>query len=201
MSFADHDTRLRTLRILNEIESQLGGYLLTVMFARLVDDFKDTTGAALRLTSPGWSQRVGAKRHPMTGSAQSGSISSGDKGPGLRFAPPGLRIRISNSHRFAISRPDTPEVCFSFPLSEIRGRRECRAPDAPDNRVCGGSGRKHTRQSGHTGITRHSPRNGLTAYFALSPATGSFATVIGGITSANLTPASGCQDHTTLPSA
>jgi hypothetical protein len=25
---------------------------------------------------------------------------------------------------------------------------------------------------GHTGITRHSPRNGFTAYFVLSPATG-----------------------------
>src|SRR5258708_23935117 len=30
---------------------------------------------------------------------------------------------------------------------------------------------------------------------------GSFATVASGITSANLTPASGCQDHTTSPSA
>src|SRR5258708_4482692 len=54
---------------------------------------------------------------------------------------------------------------------------------------------------GHTGTTRHSPRNGFTAYIVLSPVTGLFATVIGGITSANLTPASGCQDHTTSPSA
>ena len=30
MNFADHAARLRTLRILNEIEEQLGGYLLTV---------------------------------------------------------------------------------------------------------------------------------------------------------------------------
>ena len=30
MTFGDHDARLRTLRILNEIEVQLGGYLLTV---------------------------------------------------------------------------------------------------------------------------------------------------------------------------
>ena len=30
MTFADHDARLRTLRILNEIEDHLGGYLLTV---------------------------------------------------------------------------------------------------------------------------------------------------------------------------
>jgi hypothetical protein len=30
---------------------------------------------------------------------------------------------------------------------------------------------------GHTGITRHSPRNGFNAYNVLSPVTGSFATV------------------------
>jgi hypothetical protein len=37
----------------------------------------------------------------------------------------------------------------------------------------------------------------LTASFALSPVTG-LATVIGGIASADLTPASGRQDHTTI---
>src|SRR6266481_4748610 len=31
---------------------------------------------------------------------------------------------------------------------------------------------------GHTGTTRHSPRNGFTAYFALSPAIGLVVTVI-----------------------
>src|SRR5207248_9050318 len=51
------------------------------------------------------------------------------------------------------------------------------------------------------GSPGHSPRNGFNGYFVLSPATGSFATVIGGISSANLTPASGRQDHTTSPSA
>jgi len=39
----------------------------------------------------------------------------------------------------------------------------------------------------------------LTASFVLSPVTGFLATVIG--VSADLTPASGCQDHTTSPSA
>jgi len=34
--------------------------------------------------------------------------------------------------------------CRFRPLS-IRGRRECRAPDAPASRVCRGSGCKHTR--------------------------------------------------------
>ena len=50
-------------------------------------------------------------------------------------------------------------------------------------------------------IARHSPRNGFTAYFVLSPATGFFAAVASGIASANLMPASGHQDHTTSPSA
>jgi predicted PurR-regulated permease PerM len=35
MTFADRDTRLRTLRILNEIEGHLGGYLLTVTMINL----------------------------------------------------------------------------------------------------------------------------------------------------------------------
>lgn len=35
MTFAEHATRLRTLRILNEIEGQLGGYLLTVTMINL----------------------------------------------------------------------------------------------------------------------------------------------------------------------
>src|ERR1700682_5513010 len=49
------------------------------------------------------------------------------------------------AHGFAISRPDTPEVCYKFPCPPIRGRRECRAPDAPDSRVCNEWGRAHTR--------------------------------------------------------
>ena len=35
MTFGDHDARLRMLRILNEIEGQLGGYLLTVTMINL----------------------------------------------------------------------------------------------------------------------------------------------------------------------
>src|SRR6266404_2738136 len=55
---------------------------------------------------------------------------------------------------------------------------------------------------GHTGITRHSPRNGFTAYFVLSPArSGLFVTVISRLLGADLTPASRRQNHTTSPSA
>jgi hypothetical protein len=54
---------------------------------------------------------------------------------------------------------------------------------------------------GHTGNARHSPRNGFTAYFELSPVIGLFCHRHQRIESANLTPASRRQDHTTSPSA
>jgi hypothetical protein len=41
----------------------------------------------------------------------------------------------------------------------------------------------------------------LTVSFELSPVTGFLATVAARILPRNLTPASGCQDHTTSPSA
>src|SRR6266478_5146893 len=59
--------------------------------------------------------------------------------------------------------------------------------------------RSHHRS---TGLTRHSPRNGFTAYFVLSPArSGLFVTVISRLLGADLTPASRRQNHTTSPSA
>jgi hypothetical protein len=56
-----------------------------------------------------------------------------------------LSQAMTSRHSFAISRLDAPEVCQKFPYPPIRGRRECRAPDAPDSRVCNDSGRTHTR--------------------------------------------------------
>jgi len=62
---------------------------------------------------------------------------------------------------------------------------------------------ENTRVShhGHTGNTRHSPRNGFNGYFVLSRVTGFLATLAGEVASTSLTPASGRQDHTTSPSA
>jgi hypothetical protein len=65
---------------------------------------------------------------------------------------------------------------------------------------------------GHTGNARHSPRNGFTTYFVLSPVIGLFCHRHQWISacwarradiaiSTNLTPASRRQDHTTSPSA
>jgi hypothetical protein len=45
------------------------------------------------------------------------------------------------------------------------------------------------------------PTQWFTAYTVLSPVIGFLATVAGGVASTDLTPASGCQDHTSSPSA
>ena len=56
---------------------------------------------------------------------------------------------------------------------------------------------------GHTGNTRHSPRNGFTAYSALSSVTGlsCHRRHLRSLLLKSLMPASGHQDHTTSPSA
>ncbi len=91
------------------------------------------------------------------------------------------KARTSGSTAFedttsAIPRREAPEVCKNRSPSEIRGRRECRVPDAP--------AASHAMKKAYElvttvtpEITRHSPRNGFTAYFALSPVTTLFDTV------------------------
>jgi len=99
-----------------------------------------------------------------------------------------VRIHFSNSltpslramtfrYNFAISRPDMPEVCQKFPHpSQSEGAGNTGRSMHPQPRV---QNQNSTRAShhGHTGITRHSPRNGFNVYSVLSPVTGSFATV------------------------
>src|SRR6266403_668564 len=89
--------------------------------------------------------------------------------------------RFSNSvdnfgYTSAFPRRAAPEVCKNFSPKENRGRRECRVPNAP---AASHAVKISTRVShhGHTGTTRHSPRNGFTAYFALSSVTTLFDTV------------------------
>src|ERR1700678_2399231 len=84
----------------------------------------------------------------------------------------------------------------------MRGRRECRVHDAPAASYA--SGRvEHTSvvttgSPGSPGI----PRAMVYGLFRDLPGVPGFlATVASRIAPANLTPASGCQDHTALPSA
>ena len=50
------------------------------------------------------------------------------------------------AHNFAISPRIHASFAINFPPSPNRGRRECRAPDAPDSRVCN-DGERRTRVS------------------------------------------------------
>jgi hypothetical protein len=85
---------------------------------------------------------------------------------------------------------------------EIKGRGECRAPDAPAASCALWVTSMHTSiHSEPPEITRHSRTQWFTAYTALSPVIGFLATVVSGVASANLMPASGHQDHTSSPSA
>src|SRR6202171_640725 len=60
-----------------------------------------------------------------------------------------------------------------------------------------------TRVSPHeyAGNTRHSPRNGFNGFLRALPGDRALLPPSSADCSANLTPASGCQDHTTSPSA
>jgi hypothetical protein len=110
--------------------------------------------------------------------------------------------RDVRKHGFAISRREAPEVCqkFPYPLNQ-------RAQGIPGARCTRGlvrnsAQKKRTRAYRFSGGNPAFPAQWFTAYFVLSP-------VIGLVChrrrrkfiSANLTPASRRQDHTTSPSA
>jgi hypothetical protein len=98
-------------------------------------------------------------------------------------------------HGFAISQQVLLEVCLKFPPSPIRGRRECRAPDAPTAACAGGIvGRAHTQLVRSHRKTPGIPRAMVTT--ACSPVSGLFLTVADRVASTGLTPTSGYQDHT-----
>jgi hypothetical protein len=80
-------------------------------------------------------------------------------------------LAMTARYDFAISPRIAPEFCSSLPPSSYRGRRECRAPDAPAALRAKVESTQASHH-GHTGNTRHSPRNGFTAYSALSLVTG-----------------------------
>jgi hypothetical protein len=91
------------------------------------------------------------------------------------------------------------EFYLNIPPSHIGGRRECRAPDAPAaSRVEKNTRVSHHGHAGSPGIPRAMV---LTVSFALSPVTGLVCHRPSADNSADLTPASGRQDHTTSPSA
>src|SRR5438105_10736339 len=94
-----------------------------------------------------------------------------------------------------------PEACMNFTLLTQRGRREDRVRAAPAV-SCANCTKKNAHE--HTGpaeTLRPSPRNGFTAYSALSLVTGFLATIASRDNPQNLTPASGRRNHTSSPYA
>ena len=86
-------------------------------------------------------------------------------------------LRSNNRHTFAISRRVSPELCRKFPCPPIRGRGECRAPDAPDSRVCNGGVVERTRVSQVTPESPGIPHAMVYGLYVISPAIGFLATV------------------------
>ncbi len=82
------------------------------------------------------------------------------------------------------------------------GGREDRVRAAPAVSRAKVSNKNAHEHTGSAEAVRPSPRNGFTAYSALSLVTGFVVTIAGVMRSiiTNLTPASGRQDHTTSPS-
>ena len=97
-----------------------------------------------------------------------------------------------------------PSFARNVRASINRGRRECRVPAAPAASRANLSEAHERSHHRFRRINRHSPRNGFTAYSALSPATNSSChrrsrikvlskARSGRLASANLTPATGAR--------
>ena len=121
----------------------------------------------------------------------------------VRSAIQNLQIAIA-SLRTRLHLPAAriaPGLCKKPSPPEIGGRRECRAPGAP----AASRGVKNTRVShhGHTGNARHSPRNGFNGFLRDLPGDRAFLSPSPprSLLLEGLMPASGHQNHTTLPSA
>ena len=93
-----------------------------------------------------------------------------------------------------------PRFAINFPPSPIRGRRECRAPDAPAA-ACAEVVVESTRVGQVTPESPGIPRAMVLRLIRDLPGDRALLPPSPALLIANLTPASGCQDHTTSPSA
>ena len=128
--------------------------------------------------------------------------------PGSRFARPGMtnRIQFSNStisrHNVSFSPHDLREFCHQRHAPENRGRREDRVRAAPAVSRAKVSNKNAHEHTGSADAVRPSLRNGFTAYFVLSLATGFLSpSSLRSLLRKNLTPASGRRNHTSSPYA
>jgi len=180
---------------------------------------------------PGRPQRVGASRRPMTGSRlnpESRDYQTGYPLPRPARGPSAGRARLAKCCAQSIasdsifqttsfadtasrSRRAYARVLPERPALELEGAGNAGRPPRPQPRVQNKKAHEHSHH-GHTGITRHSLRNGFNGFLRalpgdrafLSPSSADMVLSEPGradLTSADLTPASRRQDHTTSPSA
>jgi len=115
-------------------------------------------------------------RTVMTGSAKSGAVLEGSR-IALRFIRATGEIVTTMVHTSAISRRIPPEVFNFVALLLNGGRREDRVLAAPAVSRASAHGKSAHEHTGTGGASRPSLRSGFTAYFALFPENGSFASV------------------------
>src|SRR5260370_5796303 len=112
------------------------------------------------------SQRVGAKRRPMTGSAKQSMEPQESLDcfvASLLAMTPDTASRSRRTFRARFARnvpPSEDQRAQGMPGAQCARSLACKIKQAYEH-----------SHHGHTGFTRHSPRNGFTAYFALSPVT------------------------------
>ena len=111
--------------------------------------------------------------------------------------------RESGRHAFAFSRRDASEWAATFALTKTEGAGKAGCPPHPQPRVRNKT--KHTSvvTTGSSGIIRPSLRDDFNDLLRALPGDRAFLppSPQRGLSLKNLTPASGCQDHTTSPSA
>jgi hypothetical protein len=113
-----------------------------------------------------------------------------------------IRIRLSNESRtFAFPRRDAPGLCPRHCPSTTRGRRESRVRAAPAVSRAKGTRKCAHEHTGSAEAIRPSLRNGFNGFLRALLGDRAFLPPSPANCSADLTPASGRQDHTTSPSA
>jgi hypothetical protein len=123
---------------------------------------------------------------------------SSSAGPGLRCAPSGLQ---EFNHTFAIPRRVSPGVCvLPFVLfgKRAQGKPGARCTRGLACKIVQKSAHEHT---GSAEAVRPSLRNGFNGFLRALPGDRALLSPSLANESANLTPASRRQDHTTSPSA
>ncbi len=158
------------------------------------DDIRGAGARALEgiVTDSNFKQLIRSQVFP--GRCEASNPESRDSGSGPSDHP-----GMTFIHTSAFSRRNASEFCMTLPpITEGAGNAGC--PLHPQPRV---QNKKAHERIHHrfTGATRRFPRNGFNGLFRALPGDRAFLPPSSADHSANLTPASGRQDHTALPSA